>query len=284
MNILETPEKAIAAFERFTGLRVTIHDLERSLAPYLQPNRYAHYFGLCHKVKSSVYDPFCVCLEVDRVRRDAGGMPDGRWHICHAGMVDWVVPVIEDQKLVWMIFAGTRTPGPRLTRGHTDADSRMHEQVWMNDDLRPPPVDNDEAEELLEMLRQLAARLKEWREQSRHEGQVERRPPLQREHAIRLFVHQHCDRRIQVQDLADHLHLSRSRTAHLVKEVCGVGFVELVTAARLRRACELLRYTDDPVADIALRVSFGNVSHFHRVFKNRVGTTPRQYRLRFERG
>jgi AraC family transcriptional regulator of arabinose operon len=106
--------------------------------------------------------------------------------------------------------------------------------------------------------------------------------PLQREQAIRHLVARRCAEPLKLVDVAKALHLSPSRAAHVIKDVCGVGFVELLTAYRLRLAAEYLRHTDEPVGHIGRRAGFGDESHFYRVFKAKLGMTPRQYRRQRE--
>jgi AraC-like DNA-binding protein len=47
---------------------------------------------------------------------------------------------------------------------------------------------------------------------------------------------------------------------------------------RVRRACDRLRARDATLADVALETGFVDQSHFTRVFKRVMGTTPAAYR------
>ncbi|ROZ78336.1 AraC family transcriptional regulator [Ramlibacter sp. WS9] len=52
-----------------------------------------------------------------------------------------------------------------------------------------------------------------------------------------------------------------------------------VTERRMQRARALLGATDDPIADIAACCGFTHQSHLGAVFKDRLGLSPRQYRV-----
>ena len=52
-----------------------------------------------------------------------------------------------------------------------------------------------------------------------------------------------------------------------------------ITERRLQRACTLLRSSDEPVAVIAAGCGFAHQSHLGVVFKERLGLTPRQYKV-----
>jgi len=62
----------------------------------------------------------------------------------------------------------------------------------------------------------------------------------------------------------------------------GIGLVDMVEAAlrdywvelRLHKACQLLKQTDEPVADVARQVGYSNVGNFSRAFRKRMRLTP----------
>jgi len=49
-------------------------------------------------------------------------------------------------------------------------------------------------------------------------------------------------------------------------------------ALRVERACELLKYTDKSMEEIAAESGFSEARHMRRVFHEIVGTSPREYR------
>lgn len=62
------------------------------------------------------------------------------------------------------------------------------------------------------------------------------------------------------------------------RDVLGISVVEYLTRYRLARAMQRLAETDDGVLDIALDCGFGSNSRFYEIFRQRTGTTPRQFR------
>jgi AraC-like DNA-binding protein len=58
----------------------------------------------------------------------------------------------------------------------------------------------------------------------------------------------------------------------------GIPPSELLTRARLERACELLRDPARPLGDVALACGFATQAHFSTVFKARTGASPSQWR------
>ena len=59
----------------------------------------------------------------------------------------------------------------------------------------------------------------------------------------------------------------------------GMTFKEYLLLLRIAEAKRLLVSTDLPVARLAEQVGYCNVNNFIKIFRDRVGTTPLQYRL-----
>jgi AraC-like DNA-binding protein len=99
-----------------------------------------------------------------------------------------------------------------------------------------------------------------------------------RRHIIERFFAEQYQEAVGLGDLARDLHLSASRTGHLVKEVCGRTFKGELRRYRLRHAAGLLWQGEDSITDVAMACGFGDVSNFHKAFRSRYGVTPLQYR------
>ncbi len=67
--------------------------------------------------------------------------------------------------------------------------------------------------------------------------------------------------------------------SRMLKKNTGSTFKELLQNKRLMKACELLKNTDIPIADISVMVGYDNTSFFHRLFRRIYGQSPREYRL-----
>ena len=283
-ELFEIPENAILAYEHMSGLRVTVHDRSRSLWQFLSPDRTIHRMAMCEAVKSGPHEPRCLAFARDELPPLLLEHREGRVHVCHAGLVECVVPIVRDDDLQCIIFAGVRTPGRKLTSA-VRCDARpLKPRPWPASRKMPRPVDDDEAAHLLEGLRMLAARLEAWLREWERLAHSKMHPSSTRDEVsrslvIRRFIQSRHTRRVTLADLARALHLSESRAAHAVKEACGKTFVSLLNEERVRTAADLLRASELPVVEIAYRSGFGDLSHFHRTFKQLMRMTPRRYRV-----
>ncbi len=84
----------------------------------------------------------------------------------------------------------------------------------------------------------------------------------------------------EVEDLALMVNLSRSRLSHLFKAATGVSLQSFLSSLRLKRAAELLQSTDMPIKEISYYVGYRHAPSFVRAFRNKVGSSPNDYRSR----
>jgi AraC-like DNA-binding protein len=282
LEILFSPEVAIRAFETINKLQVVVHDLTSKLWPFLAPERFQHCSPLCRAVKTN-RDWACRDFEIHRLRPCAQDIPEGRYHVCHAGLLEWVVPVFIEDRLAWLLFAGQRQP--KGVFRHLIRDSRTTRAAHAARSA-PPGVDEEHAMQVLEGLRQLRSRLLQWYQDAEphlHLVKGTRRVagdlPAKQRLLIERHIFSHHARDASVAGLAHKLGLSESRSMHLVKEIFGRSYIKLVNEMRLRTAASLLRETSLSVLNVCLASGFRDVSHFHRTFRRRFGVTPRDYRF-----
>ena len=97
------------------------------------------------------------------------------------------------------------------------------------------------------------------------------------EEALNIIEGAYCDA-ITVQDIADHLCLNRSYLHRQFKAVMGTSIQNYLLDRRIRQACILLNTTDLPIQVVARSVSYQDALHFSRLFRQRKGMSPSEYR------
>ncbi|AZS13793.1 helix-turn-helix domain-containing protein [Paenibacillus lutimineralis] len=94
------------------------------------------------------------------------------------------------------------------------------------------------------------------------------------------YVHYHIhDPMLSVDEIAEHVSLSKKYVRQLFDEVRGVSISNYILNTRIDKVKELLRNTDLPITDIFEQSGFQTKSHFFTAFKKAMGMTPNQYRL-----
>ncbi|MDD5350380.1 MAG: AraC family transcriptional regulator [Chthoniobacteraceae bacterium] len=285
MQPLDVPERAIQAFEKIHRLHVTVHDLRGSLTHAVRRDRTHHTHPLCLCVKAAGGEPRCATFEIIRLRPALHAFPEGRCHVCHAGLVEWIAPVYDGPELEWVLFAGARTPGAGLTPACAEPRTRWRRSPWQASAAMPPPVEDEEAGLILEHLLQLSARLRGWAHQTgppRHAAAASGSLLTRRRALIRRYIENHHAGAIRLSELARQLGVGEDRATHLIRECCGQTFREMLIEARLTTAKELLRFSSLPVLEVALCSGFNEISHFDRLFRRSTGAAPSAYRKQFE--
>lgn len=79
-------------------------------------------------------------------------------------------------------------------------------------------------------------------------------------------------------ELAESMHQSIPNMSKIIKKSTGHTFQELLQRKRFRQAVVFLTDTKMPVAEIMNAVGYENSSYFYRLFREKYGMSPRQYR------
>ena len=95
------------------------------------------------------------------------------------------------------------------------------------------------------------------------------------------YIDSHYHEPCTLDDLAARANMSPFHFLRVYRRVVGQTPHRHVLATRLRHAARQLRTTSERVADIALGVGFGDLSHFNATFLNHFRVSPGAYRGRF---
>lgn len=82
----------------------------------------------------------------------------------------------------------------------------------------------------------------------------------------------------KIEDLADTQHISRTVFYRKIKSLTGLSPIDLVQEVRIRKSIELLRAGELRVSEIAYRCGFSSPQYFSRVFKEKTGLSPTEYK------
>jgi LacI family transcriptional regulator len=95
------------------------------------------------------------------------------------------------------------------------------------------------------------------------------------------FIREHACEGIGVEDVLDHVLVSRSVLQHLFRQVLDKTILNAITDVRLQRVKQLLAETNMPLTAIAQRTGFSYDSYLSILFKQKTGRTPSSYRRDF---
>lgn len=88
-------------------------------------------------------------------------------------------------------------------------------------------------------------------------------------------------REIPLQEIADTVGFNKNYICSVFKRDSGMTIGNCQTAIRIRKAAEMISFSDMNLVQVASATGFTNLSHFNRIFKKVVGIPPGQYRRMF---
>lgn len=96
--------------------------------------------------------------------------------------------------------------------------------------------------------------------------------------ALRFMEGRYTDPTLRLEDVAGYVDRSPAYFSTLVSSSLGITFRQLLTNMRLKEAEQLIAETSLSIHEVAERSGFANANYFSKVFKEKLGTTPRIYR------
>ena len=250
--------------EEVAGVRLTLHD---HIGAFIMPDRTrllpdvnVHHFPCCEYRKGSRKrcGAHCRMEAMERAARE--GRPFQ--FCCWRGVTELVMPLFLGKVHAATIFVGAfRDPDFDLS-GFSPTYRRLYAAMPAWDEGRRPLLETVLVASGYSLLL-LAANLRaQFAEETGRRGQIHR------------FFLYHFKEPVTVPDLAGELNLSESRTLHLLHELFGKGFSELLNEERVRHVEEYLLNSDYSLREIARMTGFRNEYYLSAVFRRLRRTTP----------
>ncbi|MGF7145149.1 AraC-like DNA-binding protein [Anaerotaenia torta] len=87
---------------------------------------------------------------------------------------------------------------------------------------------------------------------------------------------------VTLEELSMKFYLNHYYICHLFKEISGMTLLEYINTHKVRKAQEMLKYTDRTITEIAGECGYDASSKFNRIFKKNVGVSPTEYRKKYK--
>ncbi|MBD2847439.1 AraC family transcriptional regulator [Paenibacillus sp. IB182496] len=94
---------------------------------------------------------------------------------------------------------------------------------------------------------------------------------------VLTFIGDNLFNQLSLDLVADYANVSPTYLSKMFKVMTGSNFSEYVTALKLEQAALLLREKRLSVQDISAKIGYNSTHHFIRLFKEKYGSTPKQY-------
>ncbi|PYY25334.1 AraC family transcriptional regulator [Paenibacillus illinoisensis] len=186
----------------------------------------------------------------------------------------WLSPYSTTAEL-WSIFEGK--PGCHvMVQDKSMKFSRSFEQLHREFEEKQPGYEASMFSILLQLAVQLGRQLNQ-----RANNNSEAKPSEARRSDMDTvvdYINQHIADAMTLNQLAKDIGVSRRHFIRLFQQRIGMGFSEYLQHKRMELACQLLMETDDKIDTIAKSTGYRDITHFRRVFRKLMGTSPSHYR------
>jgi Response regulator containing CheY-like receiver domain and AraC-type DNA-binding domain len=95
---------------------------------------------------------------------------------------------------------------------------------------------------------------------------------------IKKYIDNNICEELTRTQLANYVYLSPDYLSRIFKQEIGIQLTEYITQKRIQRAKRLLKETDLSIGEIAFSVGYSNWAYFSKVFREKNGETPAQFR------
>jgi len=94
----------------------------------------------------------------------------------------------------------------------------------------------------------------------------------------KVYVNQNLNIVFSLDDVANSININKRYLSRKFSQETGETIMEYTRRKRVQAAANMLKYSDEKISSIATYLTFPDQSHFGKVFKDVMGTTPKQYR------
>lgn len=92
------------------------------------------------------------------------------------------------------------------------------------------------------------------------------------------YINNRIEQKITLDEISENVHMSKYYMCHLFKETIGMTVNEYTLSRRISIAKKKLLFTSLPISEIALSSGFSSFAYFSKIFREREGVTPKEFR------
>lgn len=252
MDLIQNIISDIKAVSRTIKLPICFH----SSLPYkgIPESISIHSHPACVHIKKK-YTARCIAYDRGLIHSRLMNHSEGEIHQCPFGFYEIAVPIVLRSGHGGVLFAGPCSL--RSSDKTTISPIEIPNIKWLEDRMV--------------VIQSLAAKI------ASAVNIAEGEPKNRKAHIMNAIIKKN-DQSIQLSDIAKAIHLSPSRTGHLIKELFNETFPELVNRIKMHEATRLLLAGNRSISNIAESLGYRDSNYFSRVFSDVYKTSPKEYR------
>lgn len=194
---------------------------------------------------------------------------------CHAGLVEAVIPLHENEKIIGYLMFGQITDNPDKNYLYNNVENWKQKYGLDADALK-----NGIAAVPYKSAEQILAAAKIMEACTSYIIYKELIIPENDKifEAAKKYIEEHLDEDISIEDLCLKLNVGRTRLYEIFRNEHAAGISKYILRRKMHRAKKLLKTTDLPISEISNSVGFSDYNYFSKVYKKTYGKSPRHYR------
>jgi AraC-like DNA-binding protein/ligand-binding sensor protein len=263
-----------------TGVQAVLTDQTMSRTKQLFPRSAMN--PLCLAIQS---DPagHAACAATDRLHgARAAKLEKGVHYLCHAGLIDFCLPVFVDGKHIATVGCGQVLPEAPSEVGFRRFLARNRHLKAERGRLRrayfaSPWMSEEKRQAVFRLLSFFTDYFCEAGARLKGMTRPAERPDI--DVAIK-FIQHHFREPIGLADASRRAGMSPAYFSSIFRKTTGVPFARYLQQVRVNEVRRLLTSTDMSVTEIAFGSGFNSLTHFNRVFQKHAKCAPSAYRRR----
>ena len=195
---------------------------------------------------------------------------------CHAGLSETIIPLRQNEKIfAYVNFGQYRNPDHDTSEDTIVEYARkmgVDENVLLNEYRKVAMFNDEEVRAIVDLIRMFFdyATIKNIVLPQEKEVFDE----------IVSYLHESLDKELTIEMICERFYLSRRQLYKLFKNNTGKTVMQYVQDARINEAKRLIISTDLSLLQIAEKVGIYDYNYFIKIFKAKVGYTPKQFRIK----
>ena len=277
-------EKFYRTIWKLTGVPLALVDQSWQQVKLFCPESEMH--PVCRVIRASK-NGHSRCMQIDEAMCNiAIGNKRGIRYVCHAGLIDFAVPIFVEGIHIATINGGQLFSEPPTEKNFQKLwrqlkDLEIDKQELQEAYYKSPYMDETQLQAVLDLLSFFAEYFCEMGRRLRIVQQNDPHPEITK---AKDLIMKNIREEIDFHKIAEQVYLSESYFSRLFKKVEGTTFSRYVQKVRINEAKKLLLQTNCTVTTIAFDVGFSNLSHFNRIFREIEHCTPKEYRNKLFKG
>ena len=268
-------------YSSITGIIIDINDPEGNHPKKYYTENEENFY--CRIIQSSELGKKNCLLSGKVAGYESGKKVEPYIHHCHAGLVDTYLPIFVKNRHIATLCTGqfllnkpTKENFRKIVNNirHYGIDLKKLEDAYFKTDV----IKRQKLRNYHDLMRLIINYIFEMEDKliflkNKKYSEIVKK-------AI-SYIQENYSNKIYIGEVADKIFFNKYYLEHIFKKETGISFIEYLNKYRIEQVKNRL-FKDIDIYDACFESGFNSVSHFYKIFKKFVGTSPNKYKDRIK--